>query len=264
MTKVLIIGAAGFMGSNLSNWFMCHTNYDIVGIDDCSKHSNLLTLQPNLKSKRYNLQISDVLNEKTFNKILKFENPDYIILTTNYETTKNALSIIDIKCENLKKIIVLLDRRWQSIPKTNLPLVGLFAPNLFGSRQNPNSFIPAVIKAALYKTDLEVDLSPGGNGTDWLYAKDAYRAIECLMVDGKIDSNYMISADQKFTDEQLMGKIFHIIGYVPKVRSNYCLAEDVGHEFKSIDGWKQEFTIDSALEHTVCWYDTNRWIFKEI
>ena len=36
MSKILITGVAGLLGSRLSDWVINNTNYEVVGIDDLS------------------------------------------------------------------------------------------------------------------------------------------------------------------------------------------------------------------------------------
>ena len=75
--KILITGAAGFIGFNLSKFLLTNTNYKIIGIDNFNDYYDVkLKKKRNeilLKFKNYKFIKIDICNNKNLNKIFKQE-----------------------------------------------------------------------------------------------------------------------------------------------------------------------------------------------
>ena len=75
--KILITGAAGFIGFNLSKFLLINTNYKIIGIDNFNDYYDVkLKKKRNeilLKFKNYKFKKIDICNNKNLNKIFKQE-----------------------------------------------------------------------------------------------------------------------------------------------------------------------------------------------
>ena len=75
--KILITGAAGFIGFNLSKFLLTNTNYKIIGIDNFNDYYDVnLKKKRNeilLKFKNYKFNKIDICNNKNLNKIFKQE-----------------------------------------------------------------------------------------------------------------------------------------------------------------------------------------------
>ena len=75
--KILITGAAGFIGFNLSKFLLTNTNYKIIGIDNFNDYYDVkLKKKRNeilLKFKNYKFKKIDICNNKNLNKIFKQE-----------------------------------------------------------------------------------------------------------------------------------------------------------------------------------------------
>ena len=75
--KILITGAAGFIGFNLSKFLLTNTNYKIIGIDNFNDYYDVkLKKKRNeilLKFKNYKFKKIDICNKKNLNKIFKQE-----------------------------------------------------------------------------------------------------------------------------------------------------------------------------------------------
>lgn len=114
MTKILITGNAGMIGSVLANYFL-NKQYDVVGIDNLSGG---FLRNINSKIKFY---LNDICSLKEIEHIFLIEKPDYVIhcaayaaeilspFIRNYNYTNNVLGSINIinACinHNVKKII---------------------------------------------------------------------------------------------------------------------------------------------------------------
>jgi nucleoside-diphosphate-sugar epimerase len=80
MTKMLVIGAAGFTGSSLVNYLIQNTQYNVVGVDNLENKGFVQNLAPAIQARsRFSLHICDIMNAKALSKILKLEQPDSIL-----------------------------------------------------------------------------------------------------------------------------------------------------------------------------------------
>ena len=61
MSKILITGVGGLLGSRLADWIINNINYEVVGIDDLNNMEKSMTY--------YNNPISDVLISDRHNRI---------------------------------------------------------------------------------------------------------------------------------------------------------------------------------------------------
>ena len=62
MSKILITGVAGLLGSRLSDWIINNTNYEVVGIDDLSGGFTE-NINPRVKFYKFNLTNLEKLKE---------------------------------------------------------------------------------------------------------------------------------------------------------------------------------------------------------
>ena len=72
--KILITGGAGFIGSNLVDYFLENQN-EVIAIDNLS-HGNLINIENALKSKNFKFIKGDIRNKDLMNKII--QGVDYI------------------------------------------------------------------------------------------------------------------------------------------------------------------------------------------
>ena len=72
MSKILITGVAGLLGSRLSDWVINNTNYEVVGIDDLSGGFTE-NINPKVKFYKFNLTNLEKLKE-----VFKKENIEII------------------------------------------------------------------------------------------------------------------------------------------------------------------------------------------
>lgn len=70
-TKVLITGVAGFIGSNLLDYLIQHTDWQIVGVDNCSTGSQE-NIKQHFNNNRFEFQlksVKDIITLKEFDKV---------------------------------------------------------------------------------------------------------------------------------------------------------------------------------------------------
>ncbi|MCO8121622.1 dTDP-glucose 4,6-dehydratase [Stieleria sp. TO1_6] len=79
MSKVLVTGGHGFIGSNLIRWLLCNRPYNIVNIDALTYAGNPSNLAHVLPHSRYNFYHVDILDEAEVSRVFSQENPDCVI-----------------------------------------------------------------------------------------------------------------------------------------------------------------------------------------
>ena len=102
MLKVLLVGSAGFVGSNVSNYYIQHSNYKLAGYDSLYSH-DLRNLQPSIQSKsRFSFYLAREGDDYIRQKTLDIERPDVIIYNMfqhNYRGLKENPE--DVSCMSL-------------------------------------------------------------------------------------------------------------------------------------------------------------------
>lgn len=137
--------------------------------------------------------------------------------------------------------------------------------NNYGPRQTGEKLIPKIIKCILNNEKIPV-YGQGLQIRDWTHVYDNCGAILQVMASGKENEIYNISANQEFTNIEVVQKICNIIG------SGHSLIDHIkdprgGHDFRySINtdkirslGWKPNYKFKDGLHETVQWYLNNKW-----
>jgi dTDP-glucose 4,6-dehydratase len=147
--------------------------------------------------------------------------------------------------------------------------------NNFGERQNPEKFVPRVIRAALLgeKLVLHCRKSESGDIAEipsrcWLYAKNHADAILFLLENGKSGERYNISGQQatlkevtdmvsRFTDKKINYVFEDFHSYRPGYDMHYMMDGTKMQEM----GWVRPYTFNESLKSTVDWYTKNpKWL----
>ncbi len=151
----------------------------------------------------------------------------------------------------------------------NLPILIIRPSNNFGPYQYPEKFIPLFASHAIEGKDLPL-YGKGENVRDWLFVEDCCRAVETLILRGKLGEVYNAGANQEVKNIDVARKIVDILG---KSRNLIKLVPDrQGHDLRyALDcrkihalGWKAEKNFDKQLEKTVRWYKDNENWWRKI
>lgn len=142
--------------------------------------------------------------------------------------------------------------------------------NNYGPRQNPEKLVPKAIKNILQDKPIPI-YGQGLQIRDWTHVFDNCQAIMTIMDQGKPNEIYNISANQEYTNIEVineicnyMGKGHNLIQFIEDPRGN-------GHDFRySVDssklrdlGWKPTIKFKKDLgEHCIQWYINNQWFLK--
>jgi len=152
-----------------------------------------------------------------------------------------------------------------------LPILITNCSNNFGPYQFPEKLIPLSITALLQNKKIPV-YGDGLYVRDWLYVEDHCRALELVLLKGKIGETYCIGGlTEAISNLEVIKKIIKLL----KKDENYIeLVKDrPGHDRRyAVDwskmqkefGWKPLHDFDSWLEKTVEWYKNNPGWWKKL
>jgi dTDP-glucose 4,6-dehydratase len=139
--------------------------------------------------------------------------------------------------------------------------------NNYGPRQTSEKLIPKVIKNIMHNTPIPV-YGKGLQIRDWTHVFDNCAAILTVLNNGKPNEIYNISANQEFSNIEVVQKICNAMGEGHTLVSH--VKDRAGHDFRySIDssklralGWKPQWKFSEGIIQTVDWYKLNQWFLK--
>lgn len=158
----------------------------------------------------------------------------------------------------------------RSFGKTfGLPITISNCSNNYGPFQHPEKMIPRSITNLLSGGKIKV-YGQGLNFRDWLHVEDHCRAIEAILLQGKIGETYCIGGLKKGTSNmelvklmlKLMNKGEESLEYVADrpAHDNYAVNWDkINKEL----GWEPQYDLESGLKQTVDWYTKNQTWWQE-
>lgn len=160
-----------------------------------------------------------------------------------------------------------------------LPVVLSNCSNNYGPFHFPEKLIPLVILNALDGKPLPV-YGRGENVRDWLYVDDHARALELIMMRGRVGESYNVGGRAERTNLQVVEAICDALDArqplagCPTRRDLITFVTDrPGHDRRyAIDpakletelGWRAEQSFDTGIAATVDWFLNNRWWWQPI
>lgn len=79
MTKVVITGGAGFIGSAVARHYIQNTSYNVLVIDKLTYAGNLMSLSPVASDERFSFSKIDICNRPTLDKAFEDFEPDIVL-----------------------------------------------------------------------------------------------------------------------------------------------------------------------------------------
>ena len=156
-----------------------------------------------------------------------------------------------------------------------LPVLISNCSNNYGPNQFPEKLIPLAINNIKNNKTIPV-YGKGENIRDWLYVEDHARAIETILLNGRIGETYNIGGENEWKNIDLIRLLCRIMdeklgrekGASEKLIS--FVTDRAGHDMRyAIDsgkltrelGWKPSLQFGEGLEKTVDWYLGNQeWL----
>jgi len=162
------------------------------------------------------------------------------------------------------------DHLVRSFYKTfGLPVTISNCSNNYGPYQHPEKMIPRSVTSLLSGGKIKV-YGQGLNFRDWLHVEDHCRAIEAILLNGKIGETYCIGGAKKGTSNMelvrlilnLMNKGEDSLEHVADrpAHDNYAVNWDkINNEL----GWEPKYDLESGIKQTIDWYTQNQTWWQE-
>ena len=154
-----------------------------------------------------------------------------------------------------------------------LPVLITNCSNNYGPCQFPEKLIPLMILKSLAGEPLPV-YGEGINIRDWLYVDDHARALETVLLNGKVGETYVVGGNCERKNIDVVNALCSIMDELrpdnaPHVKLITYVTDRPGHDMRyAIDaskiehelGWEPAETFESGLRKTVDWYiDNQHW-----
>lgn len=151
-----------------------------------------------------------------------------------------------------------------------LPITISNCSNNYGPYQYPEKLIPLFITNLLEDKKLPL-YGSGENIRDWLHVDDHSRALELIILKGKISETYCIGGNNEKSNIQITSEILKLMNkdetYINRV------ADRLGHDLRyAVDcskiknelDWEPKIDFISGLKNTINWYKENDWWWRKL
>jgi dTDP-glucose 4,6-dehydratase len=297
--KILVLGSGGFILSNFIRMVLKnYSGYEIVSIDKCTNKKVLNTIYSN---KGHTLHVGDISDSKFMDVIFDLEKPDYVIhgaveydgsdmLKTNILGTQVVIDAC-IKY-NVKKLIYLstvdvldtsvsllsCDPKIYPVDKfgatkasaelliqvSSLNYNIIRAPLVYGPRQYKYGLIPYFIDSIVNNKEIVLD-GDGMTQLDCLFVQDLCSAIMSVLELGILNETIHVTSSQEIYEIELINKIASCLD----VNFNNIKFGSLNKKQAAIDsssirslGWVPAWKLKDGINHTVSWYDRNKWFLR--
>lgn len=152
-----------------------------------------------------------------------------------------------------------------------LPVTISNCSNNFGPFHFPEKLIPLAITNLIEGKKVPV-YGDGLYVRDWLYVEDHCRAIEKILLNGKVGETYVVGGlTEDIANIDVVKKILTIMGKGEDMIE--YVKDRPGHDRRyAVDwskihtelGWSPQYDFDTALEKTINWYQNNQDWWKHV
>ena len=289
MSKLLVTGGAGFIGSNFVHYVIEHTDHDVVVLDKLTYAGDRATLA-GLPEDRVRLVVGDIADEALVDGLVG--DADAVVHYAAESHNDNSLTDPSpFVHTNLIGTFVLLEAarrhgtRFHHISTDEvygdleLDDPAKFTPETPYNPSSPYSSTKAgsdlLVRAWVRSFSLEATLSncsnnyrlygAGENVRDWIHADDHSSAVLRILESGRSGETYLIGADGEKNNLEVVQAILRLMGQEPDAFDH--VKDRAGHDLRyAIDatklreelGWEPAFTdFESGLADTIEWYRAN-------
>jgi len=151
-----------------------------------------------------------------------------------------------------------------------LPVTISNCSNNYGPYQFPEKLIALAITSLIQGKKIPV-YGKGENIRDWLHVEDHCRALEKVILEGKIGETYCIGGEAERTNMQVVQAILKEFGMGEEMLE--FVADRPGHDFRyAMDiskmrnelGWQPQVSFEEGLKRTIEWYRENEGWWRRI
>lgn len=288
--KLLITGGAGFVGSNFIRcWLKKHPKDAIINLDKLTYAGHLSSTKDFKDNPNYKFVTGDITDPKKVNALMK--GIDYVVhFAAESHVDRSILDPAIFVKSNVLGTQILLDAAYDprspySASKAGsdhlvrsyfhsfgLPITITNCANNFGPYHDPEKFIPRHIIRFLTRQKATI-YGDGKYTRDWLYVTDHCRAIELVLLKGKIGETYLVGSqtNKEYSNIEVVRMLLSLTGLDESFIE--FVKDRPGHDRRyAIDwskirkelGWKPEFDFENRLEKTVAWYKQNKWWWQPL
>lgn len=151
-----------------------------------------------------------------------------------------------------------------------LPITISNCSNNYGPFQHPEKMIPRTITNLLGGDKVKI-YGKGLNFRDWLHVEDHCRAIEVILLKGKVGETYCVGGLKKGTTNiDLVKLILKVMGKSEKDDMEF-VADRPAHDNYAVNWsklrkklkWEPKYDLESGIDQTISWYTENQEWYKE-
>jgi len=300
--KILIIGAAGFIGANLVRYLLySKNNYSVIGVDRIDNSKNIHNVYTNKSSDFY---IADICDDSIMNRILEISRPDIIInlISEKYsldslpsllssifhykECCNSNVEFIQLSSVNLYKDEAGVSEGSDLFANRSDEIYGICAETLinnycslysipyniirsdalFGPRQgDPQNIITHIYKS--YKDEGKVTLfNKGSTKRNLMYIEDFNSAVVNIIESDSKNETYNVSSGSDFTDIEIAFMIKEKFKKESEILFSECNLKERYYEVNTDKiralGWKPKVSIKGRINQTIDWFEKNPWFDK--
>jgi hypothetical protein len=279
MKKILVLGSAGFLMSNLIRYMLYRTkDYEFVSVDllrNCEDFHKVYL------HRKHSFHIGNAGDEDFMDKLIWMEKPDIIIIGTTMMVPPR--SIVPLVYEGLREVVLptsiacrhalhgLHSSTWK------WPYIIRLVPDKnvedMGTREMWNYVESMILEAKGTILQLPVCFGRRGNG----HFEDELRTIILgQSQEGRNPNNnkrrYAFAEDVAsmlwfLMENQQLGKIIHMpaLGYTSPLDMLLESSNNfTGMEESTVLGWAPDSKdMREAIDKTIKWYTMNKWVFKD-
>lgn len=296
MSDIVIAGCAGFLGSNLSNYLVQHTKLQVVGIDNLTITPDIYNLQFAFNSKtRFDFYLANAQDAQIIGKFFEIEKPKvivYNILTAHLllmdhgrdpnvflETLRLWLDLAYLNAS--EKFIVLAGSEIASLDfksdfvnrvyellmsyQNKLETIFINHGELFGPRQRARSGLAQIIVQEISGSGPDSLTVVGNDLVDLIYVKDMFSNVLNIITSKDICSGaYSIHGPTGLSKRAVRALVKSIICDEDVLeQAGSCSSENKSVKYPITNYvWQPKYELSSAIEHTIVWYDSNRWAWR--
>jgi len=295
--NILITGCAGFIGSNLIRFLLFNDkDIKIYGLDKLKNYEDIHNVYSN---KSLDFFMANVCDLDILKRIVKFNNPEYIVHLANINDNNIAMidnnikglcNILDVCKEFNCKLIFIssadvyngLEKKTENdytFGKNSNAAYKIFCENLIqlsGVKYNivraPEVFGPRQTNGIVVNMFLDIKghdkiclYNKGSIVRDLLHVEDLSNGILILLQNWIDNQIYNISANIDFTELEIASFVTEAlkegkIEFIPEDTHTYKIELDCA-KIKSIK-WKPIKKFKTRVQETIAWYNQNKWFFK--